>query len=375
VTKTSIDKDDGTYYPWDDLPLPSFFDQLPAHNQELIRRARRGNRDAKHSVWDRKSGEWVKYEKAKSMGLVGSVMKSRHLMNVDAGEGDGEDEDEGDEEDEDEERDGDEDMLDGGVVSAVPKKRKVAIPGEDRIFEVRRWVAVPADKADKIPEPKYLADRRPGMSSLYMNAEVLKQASGYGAPVTVPAYSGIDLGDGSGLGSAIGAGQAPGEPTPVRRNMPPKRKKKKLGGPGRRKAVPVEVQQNATNIENKEGDGEQRPTQDDDVKKEGEGQDEADGDEGSGDDSEGEGSEEGEVAEEVPGLEQAAVPQPDLGEAMEGVTTVPPEVVPADTQEEPKEPAQDIVPDAAPQAAEPEQQAGETDLLGGLEAALEKQEE
>ncbi|RMZ75578.1 hypothetical protein DV737_g5221, partial [Chaetothyriales sp. CBS 132003] len=199
VGKSALDKDDGTYYPWPDLPLPSFFDQLPLHNQELIRRARRGDRSAKLSVWDPKAkgdggeGDWVKWEKARSLGLVGTVMKSRHLMN----------------------------------------KRKVeanvSAQSEERTFEVRRWVAVPVDKADKMSDPKYLADTRLGMSSIYTNVEVLKQASGYGAPITtVNEYSRFDLGDGSGLGSALGGGPAaPGEVTPARRNMPPKRKKKK----------------------------------------------------------------------------------------------------------------------------------------------------
>ena len=320
-TKAQADKDDGTYYPWDDLPLPSFFDQLPAHNQELIRRARQGNRDAKHSVWDRKTNEWVKWEKAKAMGLVGNVMKSRHLNNVDADTGENE-EDEADEDDEDEE------MIDGPNPGAAAKKRKITsrILGEDRTFEVRKWVAVPADKADKMTEPKYLADRRPGMPSLYTNAAVLKQASGYGAPVTaVNEYSGFDLGDGSGLGNAMGgaAAAAPGEATPVRKNMPPKRKKKKLGGPGRRKAVPVESAGQTAATESKEGETAEKPAIEGE-KKEGdvEGEGEGEGEEGTGDESEGEGSEEGEVNEEPVPAAPVTVPQVTVEAVVEEIPAV-----------------------------------------------------
>ena len=308
------------------------------------------------------------------MGLIGNVMKSRYLMNVDADNGEHEDDDA-------EEDDEDEEMTDGLVPGVAAKKRKVAtssVPGEDRTFEVRRWVAVPAEKADKMTEPKYLADRRPGMPSLYTNAAVLKQASGYGAPITaVNEHSGIDLGDGSGLGSALGgAAAAPGEATPVRKNMPPKRKKKKLGGPGRRKAVPVEATEQAATVEPKEGEIAEKQLADGEKK---EGDIDGDGDEGSGDESEGEGSEEGEVNEEP--APPAPVPEVTVEAVMEDAPVAPtvPSVSPApDTppasavEEKPVEAVTEEV-SVAP-ASSPGKQEGETDLLGGLEAALEKQD-
>ncbi|RMD39844.1 hypothetical protein DV735_g5282, partial [Chaetothyriales sp. CBS 134920] len=308
--RSALDRDDGTFYPWPDLPLPSFFDQLPVHNQELIRRARRGDRSAKLSVWDPKAktdgadgggGAWVKWEKARSLGLVGTVMKSRHLMNV-----------------------GDADAVVGSGGGAA-KKRKLdstaaaaaAGQNEDRTFEVRRWVAVPVDKADKMSDPKYLADTRAGMPNIYTNVEVLKQASGYGAPImAVNEYSGFDLGDGGGLGSALGGGgpAAAGEATPVRRNMPPKRKKKKkLGGPGRRKAVPVEPTEQNTGATDTRPGGE--PVQKVEEKKDDPMEVDGDDGDGSGDDSDGEGSEEGEpapdpVSELAPPSEQVPTPMP-----------------------------------------------------------------
>ncbi|RMZ89336.1 hypothetical protein DV736_g3430, partial [Chaetothyriales sp. CBS 134916] len=280
--KSVLDKDDGTYYPWPDLPLPSFFDQLPLHNQELIRRARRGDRGAKLSVWDPKSkgdggeGDWVKWEKARGLGLVGTVMKT----------------------------------VNGGVAKKRKVEANVPAQSEERIFEVRRWIAVPVDKADKMSDPKYLADTRPGMSNIYTNVEVLKQASGYGAPITtMNEYSGFDLGDGSGLGSALGGGPAAlDEATPARRNMPPKRKKKKkLGGPGRRKAVPVE----STELHIGATEARERETAEKKEEEKKEDGIEVDGDEGdgSGDDSEGEGSEEGEVTVDATASEQK---EPDL---------------------------------------------------------------
>lgn len=268
---------------WTELPLPSFFDSLPPHSQQLLRRARMCDPNPPLSVWDRKRNEWVRPEKAKARGLGTDVLKSRHLMNVDLDQ---------DQEDADDD-DGDEGSGEEEFGATVPagKKRKAMAGPEERTIEIKKWVQVPLDKADKMPEPKYLADRRLGMGSLYTPA-YLKSVTAFGAGSDGVGMSAgtFDLGDGGGLGNALGgAAAAPsGEATP-RRNMPPKRKKKKLGGPGRRKAVPIEQVVVAAG-EVQEGQAVEKVVKEgEEVKKEGE----EDGEEGSGDETEGEGSEEG----------------------------------------------------------------------------------
>lgn len=315
----SINKDSG--YPWPEHSVPPFFDALPPHNQELLRRARMGEREVRQSVWDKKGGEWVKAEEARRRGLGGEGLKSRYLMNVDAN-GD----EEGDEEDEDEVSDVEGDGMDGaqGGGAILPKKRKVPPTGMDeRIFEVKKWVQLPFDKADKMVEPKYLADRRPGMENLYTK-RMLAHAQGYGQNILGASEVGgggmaFDLGDGSGLGTAMGGAQTPAaeQGTPVRRNHPPKRKKK--GGPGRKKKEVVEAERRAREEAERIARGE-APTESAEVKEEpkegvppeGEKKDEAEGEgeEGSGDESEGEGSEEGEVNEEPSTAHATAAPVP-----------------------------------------------------------------
>ena len=283
-------------FPWPDLPLPSFFNDLQPHSQELLRRARQGDQDSRPSVWDKKKQEWVRADKAKGRGLGEDVLKSRHLMNVDL------DADQEDVDEEDGEESGDDEFGMTGIVlteNPAGKKRKHATGFEERTIEVKKWVQVPIDKADKMPEPKYLADRRPGMGSLYTPA-YLKSIAGFGT-AEAAAVQGVayDLGDGGGLGNAVGSGAtaASGQATPVRKNMPPKRKKKKLGGPGRRKAVPVEAMGGeVTAGQVKEGDPSAIPAEGE-LKKEGEDAEGDDGEDGSGDESE-EGSEEGEVNDE-----------------------------------------------------------------------------
>lgn len=144
------------------------------------------------------------------------------------------------------------------------------------------------------------------MESLYGGA--YKATHGFGSlglnPGAGSGAAGFDLGDGSGLGNAAGVlgGNAPPEPAPVRKNMPPRRKKKKLGGPGRRKAVPVitgESNPVATHIASAEvvmGDSAAEAVDDSPQPGYSAAGDGGDGD-GSGSDSEGEGSEEGEIDE------------------------------------------------------------------------------
>ena len=382
ANKSTANKDND--FPWPDQPLPSFFDSLPPHSQELLRRARQGDLDAKPSVWDKQKQEWVRADKAKSRGLGGDVLKSRHLMNVDLDQ----EADEGDDDDAEDDS-ADEDVGMTGTAKngnpAVGKKRKLATGLEERTIEVKKWVQVPLDKADKMAEPKYLADRRPGMGSLY-TPTYLKSVTAYGAGADGAGAqsSTFDLGDGGGLGNALGgnAAAAGGEATPVRKNMPPKRKKKKLGGPGRRKAVPVEAvvaTGEAAPGEVKEGDTTVKTANEveGEVKKEGEGEEGGDdGEEGSGDESEGEGSEEGEVNEEIAAADPSAV-DPVAAPVPAPVPAPIPEVAVEEVKDAVEGKMEESAAAAITQAAVEEVKEVEKeeplDLLGSVEAAMEEE--
>lgn len=147
----------------------------------------------------------------------------------------------------------------------------------ERSFTIRRWAPLPQHIADKKPEPKYLADRRPGLPPLYGHQAAATSnpysstsaSTGY-APnisstltnntgdvvvgsVTVPpdrtatasAYrvaadgSTMPIGPGiAGFGptGATGVVQGQGQAGEVRRRPPPPPpKRKKKGGPGRSK--------------------------------------------------------------------------------------------------------------------------------------------
>jgi hypothetical protein len=393
-------------FPWPELPLPSFFDSLPPHNQALIRRARMGDRDREPSIWDKRREEWVRPGEAKAKGLGESMMKSRHLRNIDLDQ----DQDDGDDEDGDEASGDDEFGMTGLVTSGntAHKKRKLATGPEERTMEIKKWVQLSMDKADKMAEPKFLADRRPGMGSLFTPA-YMKSVTAYGSGVDAVATQAgaFDLGDGGGLGNALGGGgvaapMASGEATP-RKNMPPKRKKKKLGGPGRRKAVPVDESAGvaageAANREVKEGEvGEKGLNEDGEGRKEGEDGGE-DGEEGSVEESEEEGSEEGEVSEEVaaptaaptaPPTAAPTAPPTAAPTAAPAATPVAPAPVPEVNVEELKEGVKDVVeegedkmeeaapPEATNEVVEEEKEVeGEVkmDLLGSVEAAVEGME-
>ncbi|KIW91437.1 uncharacterized protein Z519_08333 [Cladophialophora bantiana CBS 173.52] len=339
----STENNDGNF-PWTEHPLPSYWPLLPPHNQEMVRRARMGNTNAKLSVWDPKTESYIpgieleRREAARKAQL--SKSKHTHTSNVDAINVD--DEEDKNEEDND-------DLMDVDGLGPDPKRRKATHGSNERVFEIKKWVQIPAAVAEKMPEPKYLADRRPGMESLYKGA--YKATNGFGTlgdmtagdmvvAVMTGRTTGYDLGDGSGLGNAAGilapgsgpgahTAQPDGTATPVRKNMPPRRKKKKIGGPGRKpknpnpepSAAATASAATTTVFENAAADdAAAASTVDGDVtmrntpETAGEGAENADGTtpaliegeastqayaEGSGSESDGEGSEEGEIASVV----------------------------------------------------------------------------
>lgn len=141
-------------------------------------------------------------------------------------------------------------------------------PPSKRAISLKRWAPLPQPLADKRPDPKYLADRRPGLAPLYghlapaQNAGAVEAATaatgGVGADIPV---AGVDMPMpmpvDSGVGPAGGAGIAPVVETPKRRPPPPPPKRKKKGGPGRsRKKVEIEVP-NAAGAVTVEGQGQQ----------------------------------------------------------------------------------------------------------------------
>ncbi|KIW31750.1 uncharacterized protein PV07_03348 [Cladophialophora immunda] len=323
-------------FPWPPHPLPTFAPQIPQWNQGMLGITRMGNTNAKLSIWDHKTQEWIpgieleRREAARKAQLE----KAKHssATNVDASNVD----DEEDKNDED-----NDDLMDVEGLAPDPKRRKATSGSNQRTFEIKKWVQVPAALAEKIPEPKYLADRRPGMPSLYKGAYRPNSAVETYGDIVAAAMSGgatgYDLSAVGGLeaarallvpgsGSAALNTQPDGSSTPVRKNMPPRRKKKKLGGPGRKPKNPNPESATATSaagnaaLENVaaedtaaastvEGDVTMRNTPETAI----EGADNTDGTpaiqseanvqgadaEGSGLESEGEGSEEGEIASAI----------------------------------------------------------------------------
>lgn len=153
------------------------------------------------------------------------------------------------------------------------------------------------------------------MPSLYGGA--YKATNGYGSlginPNAGSGAIGFEFGDASGLGNAsgsLGSATAVPEPAPVRKNIPPKRKKK--GGPGRKKAVPAPTGINpfaatpldAVTSATSTGDQSQQA-----IPGTSTGDTQLEEAEASGSDSDGDGSEEGEIDEE-PKLQTQ--PQSDL---------------------------------------------------------------
>ncbi|OCT51642.1 hypothetical protein CLCR_08211 [Cladophialophora carrionii] len=420
-------------FPWPEQPLPSFFSQLAPHNQELLRRARMGNVNAKLSVWDPKTNSYIpgieleRREAARKMALN----KPKHTSIINP------DETHPLEDDDDKPDDDADDLLDA---EGLPeKRRKTASGSAERVIEVKKWVQVPLAVAEKMPEPKYLADRRPGMESLYKGA--YKATNGFGtlgdmgAAATSGATTGYDLGDptsalagGSGSGPLNGGADGAnvdGTATPARKNIPPRRKKK--GGPGRRPknwkppTDPNAPPSNENTTADTAGDGRdtvvddmpaatgepidptgegpavQREANSQDGEGEGEGDGEGDGDgdgDGSGSESEGEGSEEGEIAPaNAPVQENLAgnvvpAPAPVVETVVEtaAAVVVEPEHAPEkeeEEEEEEKQGAEDVVvADVETHEVATEKDAEKTedvatglevDVLGALEAAVDKE--
>lgn len=134
------------------------------------------------------------------------------------------------------------------------KRRKqnhlVDSPEEVRTIDVKKWTLLPATIADTHPERSFLAPRRPGMPPLYRSELTSKLFSQYDTTNhhIHAGVAGYDLGEGGGLANASAVTSVAPQATPSRRNAPPRRKKKKLGGPGRRKTArdPVSEQTTAT---------------------------------------------------------------------------------------------------------------------------------
>ena len=257
-----------------------------------------GNTRAKPAIYNSTTGT---YTTAPPAGTTSIALKSKHIAST--------------------EPIADVEMLDEDVPEpeTIPQK-----PGhdEERTFTVRKWTLVPVAIADKRPEPKYLADRRPGLQSLYGHAATnsanftnsnLLLGSAYGASVestTFAAAAGEEgistslvMDDASGIIMPVGAAAV--EPPKRRPPPPPPKRRKKHAGTGRRRKVQVlgpRAEQTAGAIgESAEGEGAAGKEGDFSVKteevedsmiKNEDGED--DEGSGSGDD---EGSEEGEIDE------------------------------------------------------------------------------
>jgi hypothetical protein len=398
--------------------------------QEMIKRSREGQPNNKLSTWDYKTNSYIcgidlerAEARAKARLIKSKIAPSTNYdpnnpnsENVDLDDLDDKgspthsnDHSHSDASDND-------DLLDPADVLPDAKRRKNTVNGaNNRIIEVSRWVPVPVAVAEKMPEPKYLADRRPGMESLYKGTYRL--TNGYGTLGPADAIisnntTGYDLGDGTGLGTAVtgagsgtlggnqfdgGAAAGGGASTPMRKNIPPRRKKK--GGPGRRPknwkppvdpnapVAPAAVMEasttNADGIHGGEGNGAVKDamttenTGEDGLPRDSEpgneGANDAEGD-GDGTDSEGEGSEEGEIADPV-AVEEPVVPV-DLPNATEQeLPTVPAPAEAVETSAVEEVRPTEIQIEEVKQETQPVVESQEVDILGSLEAALDKEAE
>lgn len=144
------------------------------------------------------------------------------------------------------------DMLDEDPEADITAQPKPTLD-EDRTFTVRKWTLVPAAEADKRPEPKYLADRRPGLKNIYGFGQAQNTTTGNGDSATTGtalgavvdaagkeiSSTGLELGSAGGFGMGTSA-SAPVAEAPRRRGPPPPPKRKKKGGLGRRKKASVD---------------------------------------------------------------------------------------------------------------------------------------
>lgn len=234
----------------------------------MIRRARAGNTNPTISTYDRKAQSWIsgadqeRKAAAAKVNLVNNTTDltekprngNNHHNNGDADSSKSGDDSGAEDSSNEYPKSADEDEFDGDETtpfkpSSSNKRRKVASRhngGQDdtRTFEIRKWMPIPPTQTTV--DRTFLAPRRPGMPALYNNPEYAQKIFGqYHSSASLTGTSGYDLGEGGGLSNASGVLSAgtnndTGVATP-RKNIPPRRKKKKLGGPGRKKANPNPV--------------------------------------------------------------------------------------------------------------------------------------
>ena len=214
------------------------------------------------------------------------------------------------------------DMLDEDPEADITAQPKPTLD-ENRTFTVRKWVLVPAAEADKRPEPKYLADPRPGLKNIHgygqtANVEPKAAKANMNGPtlgaVTNTASeevssTGLELGT---VGE-IGTGTSTSAPViePPRRRGPPPPKRKKKSSLGRSKKVPVDRalgDQQGQGMTGADGTADESGADSrvdgimakdaETGSRHGEEEDDDDDDDGSETDEGDEGSEEGEIEEE-----------------------------------------------------------------------------
>ena len=144
------------------------------------------------------------------------------------------------------------DMIDEDPEADTTAQPKPTLD-EDRTFTVRKWVPVPAAEADKRPEPKYLADPRPGSKNIHgreQTANVNSTTEKAGTNVaTVGAVAnaageeisstGLELSTVGEIGVRTSVSAPIAEP-PRRRGPPPPPKRKKKGSSARRKKAQID---------------------------------------------------------------------------------------------------------------------------------------
>lgn len=237
---------------------------VPDSVQELLRRARAPNKNPNIAVFNRATGEYERPNlnsanpSAMTPATKVSNLKDNHAFDLTNSS-------------KDIDHDANEPEADLSTQKPLPQDTD----SHERTITLKRWVPLPQSIADKKPEPKYLADRRPGLPALYGHRAATNHTStpatgGYAPnisstlqPLINPAIPGGEVVIGSvtvpsnhatnasgyhvsadGTTMPIGPGimgsgalsgvQAPAE-MPRRRPPPPPPKRKKKGGPGRSK--------------------------------------------------------------------------------------------------------------------------------------------
>jgi hypothetical protein len=343
------------------------------------------------SVWDYKKEEWI----------PGIEIERREAARKKAQANNQNDDEEAREQD----------PEDAEAEHFIEMKRKAQEPRERGNFTtLRRWEKVPTALAETMPERKFLADRRPGMPNLRTYEPYLQTIRGYGqggpsGTATGGGASGYDI-DGNptssstfGTGSGNLNGTQDGASTPGKKNIPPRRKKK--GGPGRKPknwkpptddsaaaatasgtATGEELVDNAnpdptvaaTTTEDGDtlmqdtpaGTGEAADDNNEtnpeaNMQLDGANDDDKEDGADTGSESDGEGSEEGEIAAPVPGAKT------EIPEEIEPAETINEVVMKTENEVETKKE------DEAPAKPEDVETKPEIDVLGALEAAIDKE--